>query len=499
MATGDIANNIQKVIRELNSLNYHGVVDISSKGVPSNFLLFIHHIVLEYSPYISQFVSSKGFDLHGKKDKAFLETIYKLLRDEFNYKPVLSKDQFFTNAFAERKLLFISDLARIIKQKHQLLVKEMKKNVIKTNVQLSSSKSKSSPKSSASSTHTSKSSVMKPRKSKSFISENRGVDSPKRSEKVVWVPKPYSNSHDLATKSQKIQYQHHDSSIDSSREYWNPSPLQSLSRPGANRTLMSSSSHVSLSSLGQNQVPQAADHIQNELFTHINEMGPIHPDINLENPMYFRQSPVIPPSRQDGAIIDLLKKVLEKLDSLEARVENLELSCQNFRDQLKLRSPNLSSSTTAVNHSTTLVSGVKEHDYCITKAAVQISSGKKGKAHGQSVNTSHPHTLSFTESPNILDPSFSIVRENLLPYNSRSQQPSLRQSMSPSRQPRPLSSHQGTTQRSPSSIEATCSVYDSNSPDNEDVTVLPDVTALTRQISERLRVTQETLNNLKNR
>ena len=45
-----------------------------------------------------------------------MESVHKLLRDEFGYKPALSKDQFFSMGFSERKLIFIIDLIRLTKE-----------------------------------------------------------------------------------------------------------------------------------------------------------------------------------------------------------------------------------------------------------------------------------------------------------------------------------------------------------------------------------------------
>ena len=42
-----------------------------------------------------------------------MEVVYRLLRDEFNYRPRLTRDQFFTVGFAEMKLIFLGDLIRM--------------------------------------------------------------------------------------------------------------------------------------------------------------------------------------------------------------------------------------------------------------------------------------------------------------------------------------------------------------------------------------------------
>ncbi len=50
------------------------------------------------------------------------------LRDEFSYKPRISKEQFFVKGFAEQKCLFICDVLRLCKRLHQDLEREAKKS-----------------------------------------------------------------------------------------------------------------------------------------------------------------------------------------------------------------------------------------------------------------------------------------------------------------------------------------------------------------------------------
>ena len=103
-----------------------------SKGDPSTFLPLLHHVLLDFSPFLSRYFSSKNYELYGKKDTRFLESVYKLLRDEFNYKPALSRDQFFSMGYAERKLILLGDVMRLCRTLHTRLVKnspQMKKQV----------------------------------------------------------------------------------------------------------------------------------------------------------------------------------------------------------------------------------------------------------------------------------------------------------------------------------------------------------------------------------
>ncbi|KAI8847502.1 Centrosomal spindle body, CEP44-domain-containing protein [Chytridium lagenaria] len=86
-----------------------------SRGDPTSFLPLIHFVLLDASPALAVYISERGHDLYGKRDTRFIEAVYKLLRDEFSFRPTLNKDQFFSMGFAERKLIFISDLIRICK------------------------------------------------------------------------------------------------------------------------------------------------------------------------------------------------------------------------------------------------------------------------------------------------------------------------------------------------------------------------------------------------
>ncbi len=73
---------------------------------------------------MASWVSETGYDLMGKSDSRFMEGVYKFVRAQFNYNPSLTLPQFFTVGFAERKLIFVSELIQMTKEKH----KELKKS-----------------------------------------------------------------------------------------------------------------------------------------------------------------------------------------------------------------------------------------------------------------------------------------------------------------------------------------------------------------------------------
>ena len=96
----------------------------ASKGDPSSLLPILHYILLDYSSILATHFAAKGYELYGKKDARFLEAVYQLLRREFTYRPQLSRIQFFTMGFAERKLILVYDIIHQCKQLHYNLSRE---------------------------------------------------------------------------------------------------------------------------------------------------------------------------------------------------------------------------------------------------------------------------------------------------------------------------------------------------------------------------------------
>jgi hypothetical protein len=81
------------------------------------WLPIIHHILLEYSSSFRNLI--KDYDLYGKTDGRFMQIVYKLLLERFQYKPKLLLQQFFHQGFAEQKCLFIVDIIGIVKDVEQ--------------------------------------------------------------------------------------------------------------------------------------------------------------------------------------------------------------------------------------------------------------------------------------------------------------------------------------------------------------------------------------------
>merc|ERR1719265_274967 len=94
-----------------------------SAGAPEAFLPILHYIFLNFSRYFSRFVVEKGYDLSGKNDLRFVETVFRFGRKELNYRPVLTVTQFFAEGFSECKVTFCSDMVTRAKKMHNDLLK----------------------------------------------------------------------------------------------------------------------------------------------------------------------------------------------------------------------------------------------------------------------------------------------------------------------------------------------------------------------------------------
>uniref|UniRef100_A0A6I8PYR2 Centrosomal protein of 44 kDa n=1 Tax=Xenopus tropicalis TaxID=8364 RepID=A0A6I8PYR2_XENTR len=129
MATGDVKGCIRKLEQRLRTLNYPRDVDYSGliKGDPSAFLPIISYTFTCYSTSIAEILISLGIELATKSDLRFIEAVYKVLRDVFNYKPILTKQQFLQSSFSERKIQIICDIVDCVVKKHKEITGQNKK------------------------------------------------------------------------------------------------------------------------------------------------------------------------------------------------------------------------------------------------------------------------------------------------------------------------------------------------------------------------------------
>ncbi|XP_074194438.1 centrosomal protein of 44 kDa isoform X7 [Rhinolophus sinicus] len=123
MATGDLKRSLRNLEQVLRSLNYPQEVDCVGlvKGDVAASLPIISYSLTSYSPYVAELLVESNLELTAKNDLRFIDTVYKLLRDHFNYKPILTKKQFLQCGFAEWKIQIICDILNCVIKKHKEL------------------------------------------------------------------------------------------------------------------------------------------------------------------------------------------------------------------------------------------------------------------------------------------------------------------------------------------------------------------------------------------
>nr|XP_017193746.2 centrosomal protein of 44 kDa isoform X2 [Oryctolagus cuniculus] len=123
MATGDLKRSLRNLEQVLRMINYPKEVDSAGliKGETAASLPIISYSLTSYSPYVAELLMESNTELVAKNDLRFIDTIYKLLRDQFNYKPILTKKQFTQCGFAEWKIQIICDILNFVMKKHKEL------------------------------------------------------------------------------------------------------------------------------------------------------------------------------------------------------------------------------------------------------------------------------------------------------------------------------------------------------------------------------------------
>uniref|UniRef100_A0A3B4GGK0 Centrosomal protein of 44 kDa n=1 Tax=Pundamilia nyererei TaxID=303518 RepID=A0A3B4GGK0_9CICH len=125
LSTGDVQGYLRKLEALLRVIKYPGYVDYNglSKGDPSAFLPILSFTLTSFSPPFAEQLMAAGLELTGKTDLRFTEAVYKVLRDIFQYKPLLTKQQFLQWGFSQRKISVICDIINLVLQKHSQLKK----------------------------------------------------------------------------------------------------------------------------------------------------------------------------------------------------------------------------------------------------------------------------------------------------------------------------------------------------------------------------------------
>jgi len=125
MATGDLVNNLDKVVREVRNLGIEeNELDVAGLqvGDPKALMKVMEVALLQQSVYLARFLLHEGYTFFLEVPQQFLEVVYRISRAEFSYNPPLSEIQFMKHGhFVESKLIFLYDLMRLAVRKAQEL------------------------------------------------------------------------------------------------------------------------------------------------------------------------------------------------------------------------------------------------------------------------------------------------------------------------------------------------------------------------------------------
>uniref|UniRef100_A0A667WXI5 Centrosomal protein of 44 kDa n=1 Tax=Myripristis murdjan TaxID=586833 RepID=A0A667WXI5_9TELE len=125
LSAGDMKSCLRKLEALLRMIKYHKDVDYCglSRGDPSAFLPIVSFALTSFSSLLAEQLVAAGLELTGKTDLRFTDTLYKILRDMFQYKPILSKQQFLQWGFSQRKVSVICDIINLVLERHNQLKK----------------------------------------------------------------------------------------------------------------------------------------------------------------------------------------------------------------------------------------------------------------------------------------------------------------------------------------------------------------------------------------
>ncbi|KAL4489453.1 hypothetical protein ABPG72_002749 [Tetrahymena utriculariae] len=129
-----LKRNLQKINYQQN-LSFQAFQDKN----PIIFLQILHYAIINYNVDFYKNLIDKGYELFSKSDQNFMQSVYKFLQKEYEYKPPISLEQFFTNIYLEKKLIICNDILEILikntteKQKKQKQDKNISSKNLKIN------------------------------------------------------------------------------------------------------------------------------------------------------------------------------------------------------------------------------------------------------------------------------------------------------------------------------------------------------------------------------
>ena len=117
---------LEQLNAALQRIRYDGGIDLDglATGDAAALLPLLHYTLLRYSGAVARWLEERGYDLYGKNDLRFMETVYRLARVELGYRHTLTCKQLLATGFAEHKVRFMLDLIALCRSKHDALATE---------------------------------------------------------------------------------------------------------------------------------------------------------------------------------------------------------------------------------------------------------------------------------------------------------------------------------------------------------------------------------------
>ncbi|PAA71633.1 hypothetical protein BOX15_Mlig027567g1, partial [Macrostomum lignano] len=115
VSNADLKNSLDCLQQEVRRVKFPGSIDYHglAKGAHSDLVSVLRHLFCDFSPALTGHLNKLGYELAGKDERRFLETVYLVLRDQLSYRPAVTCAQFLSQSYPSRKAALVADVCRL--------------------------------------------------------------------------------------------------------------------------------------------------------------------------------------------------------------------------------------------------------------------------------------------------------------------------------------------------------------------------------------------------
>lgn len=123
MSCGDLNNSLRILQKELKLVRYPTDLDFDliKEGSPNAYLPIYNYLLMHFSKYVASEINENSIEVLGLSDARFVDALYKIFRELYKFKMPLTKDQFFSKGFVEKKMMMCAQIASKTRERHQSL------------------------------------------------------------------------------------------------------------------------------------------------------------------------------------------------------------------------------------------------------------------------------------------------------------------------------------------------------------------------------------------